>query len=52
MIQQLELEIGELMKKAKNADSVPLEDGLFIPEEIARREACKNKIYKPNLLIL
>ena len=30
LIQQLELEIGELMKKAKNTDSVPLEDGLSI----------------------
>jgi len=41
MIQQLELEVEELVKKAEDADSVPLEDGLTIPEEISRREEAK-----------
>lgn len=38
MVQQLELEVEALMKKAEEADSRPLEDGLSVPEEIARRE--------------
>jgi len=38
MIRQLELEVEELMKKAEEADNRPLEDGLSVPEEIARRE--------------
>ena len=37
MIEQLVLEVAELMKKAEDADAVPLEDGLSIPKEIARR---------------
>jgi len=37
MIEQLQLEVESLVKKAEDADSTPL-DGLSIPEEIARRE--------------
>jgi transposase len=37
MIGELEGEIEELIQKAKDADSTPLEDGLLIPEEIKRR---------------
>ena len=44
MIEQLELEVGELMKKAEDADSTPLQDGLSLPEEIARRSARKAKL--------
>jgi transposase len=38
MIAELDLEVKELMKKAEDADSAPLEEGLTIPGEIARRE--------------
>jgi transposase len=31
-------QIAELLAKAENADSIPLQDGLTIPEEIKRRE--------------
>ncbi len=37
MIRQLELEIEQLTRKAEQADSTPLEDGLSLPDEIARR---------------
>ena len=37
-MQLLEDQISELLAKAEEADSKPLEDGLSIPEEIARRE--------------
>lgn len=35
---QLELEVKQLVSKAEAADSVPLADGLSVPEEIARRQ--------------
>jgi transposase len=38
MIERLQLEVETLVKKAEDADSTPLDDGLSIPEEIARRE--------------
>lgn len=38
MVERLEQDVAELIAKAENADSTPLEDGLTIPEEIARRE--------------
>jgi predicted metalloendopeptidase len=41
MIAELDLEVAELMKKAEDADSAPLEDGLTIPDEIARRNERK-----------
>src|SRR5271170_3507104 len=37
-IQQLDLEVKELLAKAEQADSTPLEDGLTIPKEIQRRQ--------------
>lgn len=43
-MQELDLEIAELLKKAETADSTPLEDGLTVPEEIARREERKAKL--------
>ena len=36
-MQQLELEIAALLRKAEEADSTPLEDGLSIPKEVERR---------------
>jgi transposase len=41
MIAELEGEVGELMKKAEDADSTPLEEGLTIPAEIGLREERK-----------
>jgi transposase len=41
MIAQLELEVEQLVAKAEQADSVPLQDGLRIPEEITRRQERK-----------
>jgi len=38
MIAQLELEVQQLVAKAEQADSAPLQDGLTIPPEIARRQ--------------
>jgi transposase len=38
MIEQLELEVQQLVAKAEQADRTPLQDGLSIPEEIARRQ--------------
>jgi hypothetical protein len=38
MIQQLELEVQQLLAKAEQADSTPLQDGLSLPAEITRRQ--------------
>ena len=35
---QLDLEVQQLLAKAEQADATPLQDGLTIPEEIARRQ--------------
>jgi hypothetical protein len=40
-IEQLDLEVKELLAKAEQADSTPLQDGLSIPEEITRRQERK-----------
>lgn len=37
-IEMLRNEVAELMAKAEDADSTPLDDGLSIPDEIVRRE--------------
>jgi len=37
-MQLLEAQIEELLSKAESADSVPLQDGLTIPEEVGRRQ--------------
>jgi transposase len=44
MIEEIEKEVKELMAKAEGADNTPLEDGLRIPDEIARREERKAKL--------
>jgi hypothetical protein len=38
MIDVLGKEVQALMLKAENADNVPLDDGLTVPDEIARRQ--------------
>ena len=44
MIEQLGLEVEELLQKAEDADSTPLNDGLSIPEEILLRSDRKEKL--------
>jgi transposase len=43
-IQQLDLEVKELLAKAEQADSRPLEEGLTIPKEVQRRQERKAKL--------
>jgi transposase len=45
-MRELELEIDELLRKAEQADSTPLEDGLSIPEEVQRRQERKALLAK------
>jgi transposase len=51
MIQQLELEIEQLTRKAEEADSVPLDTGLSLPEEIRRREDRKASLQRARKVI-
>ena len=44
LIATLENEVSQLMAKAEDADRTPLEDGLSIPQEIARREIRKAQL--------
>ena len=44
LIATLEDEVSQLLAKAEDADSTPLEDGLSIPQEIARRETRKAQL--------
>src|ERR1043166_2742548 len=46
MMAQLDLEIKQLLAKAEDADSTPLEEGLSIPEEIVRRQERKAQLQK------
>lgn len=46
MIAQLELEVEQLVAKAEQADSAPLQDGLSIPQEITRRQERKAALEK------
>jgi transposase len=43
---QLELEVKQLVAKAEQADATPLDDGLTIPDEIARRQQRKAALEK------
>jgi transposase len=45
-MQELDLEIKELLAKAEEADSTPLEDGLSIPQEVQRRQERKALLVK------
>lgn len=51
MIKQLELEVEELTRKAEDADSAPLEDGLTLPDEIKRRQDRKASLEKARQVI-
>jgi transposase len=51
MIQELELEVEQLMKKAEQADGTPLEEGLRIPQEILRRQERKAALAKARAAI-
>jgi transposase len=45
-MREVELEIEELMRKAEQADAVPLDDGLSIPDEVQRRVERKAMLAK------
>lgn len=45
-MRELDLEVAGLLAKAEQADSVPLEDGLSIPEEVQRRQERKALLAK------
>jgi len=51
MIEQLELEVKQLVAKAEQADSAPLQDGLTIPQEIARRQERRAALAKARVEI-
>lgn len=51
IIKQLELEIEQLTKKAKEEDRTPLLDGLTIPDEISRWEERKKALEKARSVI-
>jgi len=51
MIEQLELEIEVLLKKAEDADSAPLDDGLILPDEIKRRKDRKAALERARSII-
>ncbi len=46
MIRQLELEVQQLIAKAEQADSTPLQDGLSIPEEINPSTGAQSSVGK------
>ena len=46
MIAELELEVQQLLTKAEQADSTPLQEGLTIPDEIVRRKERKAALAK------
>jgi transposase len=46
MMRELDLEIEQLLRKAEDADSTPLDDGLSIPEEVQRRQERKAQLAK------
>lgn len=43
-MRQLDLEVAELLAKAEQADATPLQDGLSIPGEVARRQTRKARL--------
>lgn len=51
MIEQLELEIDELIRKGEEADNTPLEDGLILPGEIKRRSDRKAALERARSII-
>ena len=51
MIEQLQMEVDALVKKAEQADATPLDEGLSIPEEISRRQDRIAKLEKAKAVI-
>ena len=51
MIEHLQMEVDALVQKAEAADSAPLDDGLSIPQEIARRQDRMAKLDKAKIII-
>lgn len=51
MIEQLQMEVEALVEKAERADATPLDEGLSIPEEIARREERIARLEKARAVI-
>ena len=51
MIQELNLEVEQRLAKAETADSTPLQDGLSIPAEIARRQERKARLEQARQVI-
>lgn len=51
MIAELEKEVQALTAKAEEADNKPLEDGLSVPDEIARRQERKAKLEEAKRVI-
>ena len=51
MIAELEKEVRALMAKAEEADNKPLEDGLSVPAEMARRQERKAKLEEAKRVI-
>ena len=43
-MRQLDLEVAELLDKAQQADATPLQDGLSVPAEVARRQTRRAKL--------
>lgn len=43
-MRQLDLEVAELLAKAQQADATPLQDGLSVPAEVARRQTRRAKL--------
>lgn len=50
-MRELDLEIGELLAKAEEADSTPLDDGLSIPAEVQRRAERKAQLVKAQAVL-
>ena len=46
LMQELDVQIEELLRKAEDADSTPLDDGLSIPAEVQRRQERKAQLAK------
>jgi transposase len=51
MIAELEKEVRALMTKAEEADNKPLDDGLSVPQEIARRQERQAKLQEAKRVI-
>ena len=50
-IEQIELEVQQLLEKAEQADSPPLQEGLNIPDEIVRRQERQARLAQARAVI-